>query len=61
MIITTTPRTGTFAGREVFTNTEGKGIFTRLANGQTVQHKGTLQTPIFSSAAQLAAYLRRTF
>ena len=61
MTITTTPRTGTFAGREVFTNTEGLGIFTRLANGQTVQHKGTGQTPVFTTPKQLAAYLRRTF
>jgi hypothetical protein len=59
--ITTTPRTGTFAGRFVETNREGQGVFTRMSDGTLVQHAGTGQTPTFKSSKQLAAYLHRHF
>ena len=45
--ITTTPRTGAFAGVRVSTNQDGAGLFTRLADGSWRQHTGTGQTPVF--------------
>lgn len=59
--ISTTPRSGAFAGVEVFTNGNGEGIFTRRHDGSHVQHTGTSQTPRFRSAPQLAAWLRRHY
>ena len=59
--ISTTPKTGPFAGQVVSTNSEGEGIFTRSASGSMIQHVGTSETPTFRSARQLAAWVRRYF
>ena len=59
--ITTTPRTGAFAGVRVSTNQDGAGLFTRLADGSWRQHTGTGQTPVFLTPTQLAAWLRRHY
>lgn len=59
--ITTTSRTGAFAGTPVFTNHAGEGIFTRRADGSIIQHTGTGQTPQFRTPRQLAAWLRRHY
>lgn len=56
--ISTTPKTTRFAGRTVYTNKDGQGIFTRNPDGTYQQHTGTSQTPTFRTARQLAAYLR---
>lgn len=56
--IVVTPRTGRFAGEEVFTNREGCGIFTKRPDGTHLQHTGTSQTPRFQTAKQLAGWLR---
>lgn len=61
MMISTTPRTGNFAGQEVFTNRDGQGIFTERPDRTWIQHAGTMQTPTFTSSRQLAAYLRRHY
>jgi hypothetical protein len=60
-VTSVTPRTGAFAGLEVFTNRQGEGIFTRRADGSHQQHTGTGQTPAFRSSRQLAAWLRRHY
>jgi hypothetical protein len=59
--ISTTPRTGQFAGQIVFTNIEGEGIFSYCANGFPIQHTGTGQTPTFRSSRQLARWLREHY
>lgn len=59
--ISVTPRTGRFAGVEVFTNRAGEGIFTRRADGSHQQRTGTSQTPVFCSSAHLAAWLRTNY
>ena len=60
--ITTTPKTGPFAGLVVFTNQKGEEIFTcRKAGTQPQQHAGTEQTPTFTNSKQLAAWLRRNY
>jgi hypothetical protein len=61
MKIITTPKTGRFAHKTVFTNRDGQGIFTKLPNGVTIQHTGICQTPTFTSPAQLSAWLRRNY
>jgi hypothetical protein len=58
--ISTTPRTGQFAGQIVFTNIEGEGIFSYGAGG-LLQHTGTGQTPTFRSSRQLARWLREHY
>ncbi len=60
-IIEIRPRVGRFVGRIVFTNRGGRGIFTRLDDGTWTQHAGTMQTPTFRSAQQLARYVRLHF
>lgn len=59
--ISTTPKTGTFAGRTVFTNNDGEGIFTKGVGGTNQQHTGTSQTPTFKTPRQLAAWLRKHY
>ena len=59
--ITVKPRTGSFAGREVFTNKEGQGIFTRDSSGAHLQQQGTSQTPTFRTKRALSAWLRRHY
>jgi len=60
--ISTTPRTGQFAGRLVFTSYMANGIFTRSEEGGWwVQHMGTGQTPTFRSSGQLARWLREHY
>jgi len=59
--ITVTPHIGIFAGREVFTNSEGKGLFTRHDDGTPQQHTGTSQTPRFRDARHLARWLRGNY
>lgn len=59
--ISATPRTGSFAGREVFTNGEYRGIFTRRSDGSHQQHTGTMQTPQFRNAAHLLRWLRANY
>lgn len=59
--ISITPRTTRFAGREVFTNRQGYGLFTRNTDGSHQQHTGTSQTPHFTSARQLSAFLCRHY
>ena len=61
MTITVTMRSGTFAGQAVFTNIEGKGLFTRTPRGDHQQHVGTSQTPTFHSRRHLSAWVRRQF
>lgn len=59
--ISTTPKSGTFAGRRVFTNRAGYGIFTKRADGIAQQHTGTGQTPHFKTARQLSAWIRKNY
>lgn len=56
--IKVTPRTGPFAGKEVSTNDEGRGVFVRRADGQWQQQTGTAQTPKFYDAKQFARWVR---
>jgi hypothetical protein len=56
-----TPRTGQFAGQEVFTDNDGRGIFTSRADGTYQQHTGTSQTPKFKTAKQMAEWIKRHY
>ena len=59
--VSTIPRLGRFAGRQVSTNRQGRGVFTRESDGSLRQHTGTMQTPWFKSSRHLAAWLRRHY
>ena len=63
MRIEITPRSGQFAGKRVFSNRGGEGIFSQPqgSGGAIVQHTGTGQTPRFRSTRQLAAWVRRHY
>lgn len=59
--IITTPRSGPFAGKCVFTDRDGYGIFTERGDGTDIQHTGTGQTPRFRDAKHLARWLRSNY
>lgn len=61
MNITVRPRVGAFAGMEVFTDRDGRGVFTCRVDGSHLQHYGTGQTPRFTTGRQFAAWLRVHF